>query len=150
MHGLMPTNLSCTANSSLVSSSSQLSSQRCVLPPGICVSSSVQSATRQQTVPRVFASSRCAFSGFRVPSAGKSSNSSSSSSCAAGFFSAAGSPFFDLSSVAALVVAAEPWAAPDIVTVFRGVRRRGCAWGWVSFVLLRCGSDGSGDQRGVD
>lgn len=60
-----------------------------------------------------------------IPSAGKSSNSSSSSSCAAGFFSTAGSPFLDLSSMTALVVAAEPCAAPDIVVKCRGFRAGG-------------------------
>lgn len=90
--------------------------------------------------------------GAQVPSAGKSSNSSSSSSCAAGFFSAAGSPFLDLSSVTALVVAAEPCAAPDIVAVGRGegVSGRGVRGAFavgLRELLMRCGSDG-GDRRG--
>src|SRR5690242_11930182 len=68
-----PTYLNCTAKSSFVSSSSQLSSHRCALPLGICVSSSFQS------------------------SIGKSSNSSSSSR-GAGFLSAERGCSLDLES----------------------------------------------------
>ncbi|KAL5431779.1 hypothetical protein PMIN05_009332 [Paraphaeosphaeria minitans] len=93
------------------------------LLPEMCVSSRnlrillCPICIRQRTILEPIHSFLPAHSGAYVPSAGKSSNSSSSSSCAAGFFSAAGSPFLDLSSVTALVVAAEPCAAPDMVAV---------------------------------
>jgi hypothetical protein len=102
-----------------VSSSSQLSSHRCALPPGSCVSSSAQSRERLVSVsmcllvlslsldPRhrcvhntsswpsfLFHVSpgggRASLGRESVPSTGKSSNSSSSSRGAAGFWSLSG------------------------------------------------------------
>src|ERR1700712_2079847 len=76
------THFSCAEKSSLVSSSSQLSSHKCVFPLGKSVFSSVQSVTTALVLVPKLAK---AISFTIVPSAGKSSNSSSSSSFAAGF-----------------------------------------------------------------
>lgn len=137
----MSTYLNCTANSSLVSSSSQLSSQRCVFPPGICVSSSVQSTPHQYTL--LFLPNPPSGCWGDLPSAGKSSNSSSSSSCAAGFFSTAGSPFLVLSSAFAAV----ELCAADMLMWFRRFRRRSgvrlgeweCGWrrSWSLVLTMR-------------
>jgi hypothetical protein len=90
------TYFNCFEKSSLVSSSSQLSSQRCVFPPGTSASSCGQSRTSQHVYLAFVYNST-------VPSTGKSSNSSSSSSAATGFCGsfvvAAGSALVDVAAV---------------------------------------------------
>ena len=111
---------SCFEKSSFSSSSSQLSSQRCALPPGTSASSCVQSARReicQHTHgckggrgPSILECS---------PSTGKSSNSSSSSSifgCEGCCEVLAGSISGFLSSCS-FAVELLPAAAPDILDV---------------------------------
>lgn len=76
---LCNTHFSCTEKSSVVSSSSQLSSQRCVFVPCAPTSSSLAQSKIAGQLVLYHSPERS------VPSTGKSSNSSSSSSCAAGF-----------------------------------------------------------------
>jgi hypothetical protein len=114
------TNLNCAEKSSLVSSSSQLSSHRCVLSPGTSVSSCVQSV--------IIWSLTFPFLVHRVPpkgsdvdgirhnilSTGKSSNSSSSSNAAAGFTSFDESALFS-DDVALVVGTAPAFGAADMI-----------------------------------
>lgn len=90
------THFSCFEKSSLVSSSSQLSSHRCVFPPspGTSVSSCGQSRQTPQRKEKNQSrdyniyrseSNRKSTRGETAPSIGKSSNSSSSSSAVVGF-----------------------------------------------------------------
>lgn len=119
------TYFNCAEKSSLVSSSSQLSSHRCVLSPGTSVSSCVQSAITQSSAPCLskHSSPRCVPSCDQnmanILSTGKSSNSSSSSSAAAGF------PSFD--GGALLSAALEAGAEPDVgaADITRGFEVRG-------------------------
>lgn len=107
---------SCAEKSSLVSSSSQLSSHKCVLSPGTSVSSCVQSAiTHNQQLPsrqvspcHEFVHPQRPKHEGNIPSTGKSSNSSSSSNAVAAFVSFVWSAF--LSAAVALAAGAAPEA----------------------------------------
>lgn len=129
-HGYKATYFNCAEKSSLVSSSSQLSSHRCVLSPGTSASSCVQSekhicqpnsASHRSSraiahpLPTRISNRHRAAQRSNVLSTGKSSNSSSSSNAAAGFWSFVGWVF--ASDVIALVVGgtAPVAGAPDML-----------------------------------
>lgn len=108
------THFNCFEKSSLVSSSSQLSSHKCVFcSPGTSASSCGQSNHSEfcQRVTYASRSNSCCC----LPSTGKSSNSSSSSSAAAGFCCSLSVVDEVSSEVTALVVEAGASAAADMV-----------------------------------
>ena len=110
------TYFNCTEKSSVVSSSSQLSSHRCVFVPCAPTSSSfAQSITHQHHVHIILHQQFPDI--FCLPSTGKSSNSSSSSSCAAGFCGWRGLESSLESETVALAVATLLPVASDILAV---------------------------------
>jgi len=119
------THFNCTEKSSLVSSSSQLSSHKCVLfPPCCCCCCAPTSSSLDQSEPERFGQygfdwiSLCGgILACLLPSTGKSSNSSSSSSCAAAGLVAGGCLVESEESEEgwSLLVGALGCAAPDMV-----------------------------------